>query len=106
MQNHTIIHYNEGLLGSGSALALPLFGHTMAGVQQQPASLRQFLAAFVYENQLPLCEAHREPTWLDDWLGRLKSSPVDKARHKQQKEERRAERREKRNLFFRKWFCN
>lgn len=98
------IHFNSGRLGSGSALALPLFGHTMAAVQKQPVLRRQFFAPFSYENDLPPCEDYREPTLLDDLIDRMKPSPADKARQKQQKEERRAERREKRKNFIRKWF--
>jgi penicillin-binding protein 1A len=98
------IHFNSGAYGTGSALALPLFGLTMAAVQANSSMRSQFFAPFAYSYALPLCKDYREPTLVDEFLDIFKPKPGRKAEKAAEKEQKKAERKEKRKNLFRKLF--
>lgn len=99
-----VIHFNSGTHGSGSALALPLFGHAMAAVQANSSMRSQFFAPFAHRYALPLCKDYREPTLVDEFLDIFKSKPGRKAERAAEKEQKKAERKEKRKNLFKKLF--
>jgi penicillin-binding protein 1A len=96
------IHFNSGAYGAGSALALPLFGGTMAIVQANRSMRSQFFMPFSYSYVLPVCEDYREPTLVDEFLDIFKSKPGRKAEKAAEKEQKKAERKEKRRNLFKK----
>lgn len=98
------IHFNSGAYGTGSALALPLFGGTMAAVQANRSMRSQFFVPFSYSYELPVCEDYREPTLVDEFLDIFKSKPGRKAEQSAEKEQKKAERKEKRRNLFKKLF--
>lgn len=99
-----IIHFNSGSNGSGSALALPLFGYTMAAVQQNSSMRSQFFAPFDYVHALPVCSDYRQPTLVDEFLDIFKPNTGKKTEKAADKAQKQAERKEKRKNLFRKLF--
>ena len=89
------IHFNSGRHGSGSTLALPLVGLTMAGVQGDDALRQNYFQPFP---ELPSslaealeCPDYRETNPMEDFFDLFRSQRTDT-----EKEQRTAERRQRR----------
>lgn len=66
------VHFNSGALGSGSAMALPIFGILMKDIERNPALRRKVAASFdvLTEDQLAAldCPDFKEGDLLDDFF--------------------------------------
>ncbi len=94
----TAIHFNSGSEGSGSALALPLVGATLAAVNSNATLRKIYLQPFsAAATQTHDCPDFRETPIFD----KIFDSKGEVSAEKQQKK---AERQQKRKNFFRKLF--
>lgn len=60
------IHFNNGLNGSGSSLALPLVGYTLLQAQKDPNLTTRFFNRFNHENDISLdCPEYKEAGVID-----------------------------------------
>lgn len=94
----TAIHFNSGSQGSGSALALPLVGATLQAIQANGVKRRTYFQPFSAAATTSFtCPDYRETPLLDKIFDGKKEVSAEK-------EQKKAERQQKRKNFFRKLF--
>jgi len=94
----TAIHFNSGSQGSGSALALPLVGATLAAVNKNATLRRAYFQSFSLAATREFdCLDYRETPLFDKIFDR-------KGEVSAEKQQKKAERQQKRKNFFRKLF--
>ncbi|MFA5416978.1 MAG: transglycosylase domain-containing protein [Bacteroidales bacterium] len=77
------IHFNNGL-GSGSALALPIAGATLQGIERNSKLRAEYLVPFrIYTDSSSVCPAFRE-AGVEGFLNRLFGKDIDADQEKEQ----------------------
>jgi penicillin-binding protein 1A len=95
------IHFNNGSLGSGGRLALPLIGKTLAIALKDPNFRKQMQNSTLLSSKLIDCEDYKEDSFIDDVFDifKKKETSLDK-------EKKKAKRKRKVKGFFKDLFGN